>query len=287
MVEGLVLLRFVRVLLRVGTVLLLAYALICLALWRYQPRLMFFPAAELRGSPADLGLAYEEVWLPAGDGKVHGWWMPAADTAAPAVLYLHGNGSNIGDLAERALLLHRLGCSVLLIDYRGYGLSSGPFPNEQRVYEDAKAAWQYLRQVQQVPGERLILYGRSIGGAIAIQLASEHPEAAGLVVEATFTSMRAMVQQDSQWLWLPVDRLLTQRFESLEKVRSLQMPLLLMHGTADRVVPAEMSQALYDAAATEDKTLLWVEGADHNNLPLVAGDRYSQAVGAFIERYAR
>ncbi|MEL6854105.1 MAG: hypothetical protein AAFO83_03240, partial [Cyanobacteria bacterium J06607_13] len=93
MVEGQVLLRFGRVLLRVGTVLLLAYALICLALWRYQPRLMFFPAAELRGSPADLGLAYEEVWLPAGDGKVHGWWMPAAPALPSRQYYCHSHAS--------------------------------------------------------------------------------------------------------------------------------------------------------------------------------------------------
>lgn len=283
-VEGRLLLR---ALLKAGTVLLLVYGLVCLALWRYQSRLMFFPAAELRGTPTDVGLAYEEVWLPVGQGKVHGWWIPAEDKSAPAVLYLHGNGSNIGDLAERALLLHRLGCSVFLIDYRGYGLSSGPFPNEQQVYEDAAAAFQYLKQVQQVPNERLILYGRSIGGAIAINLASQQLEVAGVVLEATFTSMQAMVQRQSQWQWLPVDRLLTQRFESLEKVRSLQMPILLMHGTADNIVPSEMSQTLYDAAPTAEKTLLWVEEATHNNLPLVAGERYNQAIATFIERYAK
>lgn len=270
---------------RVIVILFSFYGLTCWGLWRNQTRLMFFPSSVLESTPADLGIVYEDVWLQAG--QIHGWWIPAVDSAdAPVILYLHGNGSNLGDLSHRLQRFHRWGYGVLAIDYRGYGHSKGPFPSEQQVYADAGAAWRYLTEQRSISAAQIVIYGRSIGGAIAIQLATSHPQAAGLVLESTFTSMKAMVNHYLPLPLLPVEPLLHQRFESLEKVRSLSIPVLLMHGTADRVVPAAMSRTLYESWPVSTATLLWVEGAGHSNLPMVAGERYNHTVKTFVTRYA-
>ncbi len=268
----------------IATIVVL-YFLICWALWRWQTRLMFFPSSHLKATPADVGLGYEDVWLTVNGGQVHGWWIPAAAGDSPVVLYLHGNASNLGDLVNRIKRFHRWGYGVWLIDYRGYGRSSGLFPNEQRVYEDAEAAWRYLVYQQRVPDQRIVLYGRSIGGAIALHLAAHHPDAAGVIVESTFTSMRAMADVQLPIPLLPVDYLLTQAFDSLAKARSLSPPILLIHGVADRTIPASMSQTLHEAVPSA-KTLVLIEAAGHNDVPRVGGDRYADAVKGFIERYA-
>lgn len=267
-------------------ILLSLYSLACLALWRFQTQFMFFPNPQLQATPADRQLSYEDVWLPVEGGQVHGWWIPApSDTMSgntPVLLYLHGNGSNLGDLVSRAYQFHRWGYRLLLIDYRGYGNSSGPFPNEARVYADAAAGWRHLDQ-RQIPASQRIIYGRSIGGAIALQLARQYPEAAGLILESTFTSMAEMVTRSWLNTLFPLQLILTQRFDSLSKIPTLQMPVLLLHGTSDTVIPAHMSQVLHDAAP-EPKTLVWIEGADHNNLTEIGGDHYRMAVQGFISQ---
>jgi len=266
------------------------YLLACLALWRYQTRLMFFPEADLNTTPANVGLQYEEVRLSSGSGEIHGWWMPVIDPSAPTFLYLHGNGSNVGDLTGRALQLHQLGVGVLLIDYRGYGQSSGPFPNEQRVYEDADSGWKYLTEEKGIAAENIVIYGRSIGGAIGINLATAHPDAAGMIIEASFTSMRSMVKHKYPLLPMPVNWILTQKFESEEKVRSLNIPLLFFHGTADEIVPTHMSQQLHDAAPSDEfssKELVFIEGAGHNDVPWIGGELYEKSVSTFLEELKR
>jgi pimeloyl-ACP methyl ester carboxylesterase len=262
--------------------LLASYLTGCLLLRWGQTRLMFFPDSILKATPDTVGLAYEDIWLPMPQGSVHGWWIPAADRA-PVVLYLHGNGSNLGDLVTRAKRLHQLGLTVLLIDYRGYGRSPGLFPSEASVYADAEAAWQYLTQTRQIAPDTIVLYGQSIGGAVAIELASRHPEAAAVIAESTFTSMRAMVAQTIPEYLLPIDWLLTQQFDSLSKVRSLQVPILLIHGTADDTIPATMSQDLF-AAAPNPKHLLLIPDANHDNVARLGGNQFLQTIKQFIER---
>ena len=252
--------------------------------------------------------------------SVHGWWIPASETppsppegrggarkgeraqATPqshrrtvasvralhkgglggVVLYLHGNGSNMGANVEHANRFHRLGLSVFAIDYRGYGKSQGDFPSESQVYEDAQLAWDYLVQQRGVNPNQIYIYGHSLGGAIAIDLALRHPEAAGLIVEGSFTSTRAMVDFQKGLFWLfPIDWLLTQRFDSLSKVDRLQMPVLFIHGTADNVVPVEMSKKLFDAAP-EPKQLYIVSDGGHNNVAQIGGAEYLQIVSQFL-----
>ncbi len=267
-----------------ATIVLIAYIAACVFLLLRQNRFIFMPSPFVDRTPEDLGLSYEEVWIPVpktfNTQKLHGWWIPVANPKG-VVLHLHGNGFNIGANLDQTRRFHKLGYSVLLADYRGYGRSQGPFPNEKRVYEDAEAIWQYLVQTLGASPAEIVLYGHSLGGAIAIDLAAKHPEAAGLIVQSSFTRMQSVVER--VWhLWMfPVSLLLTQHFKSIEKVRSLQMPVLFTHGTLDQVVPPEMSPALY-AAAPQPKELLMVEGADHNNVGEVGGEAYLQVLQRFL-----
>jgi uncharacterized protein len=200
------------------------------------------------------------------------------------VLYLHGNGLNVGANVEHANRFHRLGLSVFLIDYRGYGKSQGEFPTESQVYEDAELAWNYLVKQRGINPKQIYIYGHSLGGAVAIDLAVRYPQAAGLIVQGSFTSARAMVDfQSSVYRMFPIDLLLTQRFDSVAKVDRLQMPVLFIHGTADTIVPVEMSKKLFDAAP-EPKQLYIVPDAGHNNVAELAGDQYLERVSQFVQQ---
>ena len=257
----------------------------CATLDSKQREWIFRPNKELVRTPADYGLAYEELWLavPGGDGasqRVHGWWIPGSPDA-PALLYLHGSRWNIGNNLFRIARLQRMGYSVLAIDYRGFGRSDGDLPSESQAYEDAQAGWAEL--VRRVPdASRRVIYGHSLGGAIGIELALRHPEAAALVAESTFTSIRAMVDQ-TPYGFLPVGVVLTQRFESIAKVPRLKVPVMFVHGAADRWVPPVMSEQLH-AAAPEPKRLMLVEGAGHSNVTAVAFDDLQKAPGEFLAR---
>jgi uncharacterized protein len=174
-----------------------------------------------------------------------------------------------------------------LIDYRGYGRSEGGFPNETKVYQDAATAWNYLVQQLQIPPEQIFIYGHSLGGAIAIDLAVKHPNAAGLIVESSFTSIREVIAYRNLFPLFPVDLILTQRFDSIQKLPKLKVPVLFIHGTADSTVPFFMSQKLY-AVAPDPKKLILVPDAEHNNLADIAGWEYMQWVDNFVQQvYAR
>ncbi|MEL7011564.1 MAG: alpha/beta fold hydrolase [Cyanobacteria bacterium J06588_4] len=257
------------------------YLTICLLLRFRQTKLIFLPDSQIKSTPQEYGLAYQDVWLKLGQDLVHGWWIPAAQAKAPALLYFHGNGSNNGDLTEIAAIFHQLGVSVLLIDYRGYGKSSPVFPNETRVYEDAEAAWQYLIQEQQIEPQQILVYGHSLGGAIAIELATKHPDMAGLITEGTFTSIENMAGLMPGIKLFPLGLLVNQRFDSITKIKSLETPILILHGTADEVIPLFMSDELF-AAAPEPKHLEIFPEAGHNNLPEFDQEKFLLTLQQFI-----
>ncbi|NEP54195.1 MAG: alpha/beta hydrolase [Moorea sp. SIO3C2] len=278
-------------------VLVFTYTVFCIGLRQWQTRLLFFPDAQLQILPESIGLAAKKIWLPVGQGEhqgfVNGWWIPAKEDAnqqrdAPVVLYLHGNGSNLGDLTETGQRFHDLGWHCLLIDYRGYGLSQGSFPAEERVYEDAEVAWIYLVETLGIEPTRIIVYGHSLGGAIAIELATRQPQMAGLIVEGSFTSMLDMAELQPRYKVFPLNWILTQRFESLDKVRSLQPSLLLLHGTADETIPYQMSQRLHETAKRSihqpHTQIVLIPRAGHNDLPEVGGERYLQVMRDFVEQ---
>ena len=255
-----------------------------------QRQLIFRPTAEIAGTPADFGFDFEERWLdvataPGGarPERIHAWWIAAPDATAPAILFLHGNGWNIGDSAYNTARLRRMGYSVLAIDYRGYGRSQGGFPSEASVVEDAQRGWLELKAL--VPDvRRRFVYGHSLGGAIAIELMARMHDAAGLIVESSFTSMRDLAAEQHGLGWLPLGALLTQRFDSLARVGQVGVPVLLIHGEADDVVPASMSRRLHEAAQAP-KFIELIPGAGHSSIAVVAWERYRRVVQEFIGRF--
>ena len=270
-----------------AVLLLVAYVLASVYdIWDTQRENIFEPEAALQTSPARLGAPFEELRIPSGSGTergdLHAWWIPGEKNNVPTVLYLHGNFRNISYNLENALRYRMLGCNLLLMDYRGYGKSAGGKPSEAKVYEDAEAAWQYLLKQRGVKPQQTLIYGHSLGGAVAIDLAVRHPEAAGLIIESTFTSMQAMGELKHDLL--PVGWLLNQRFESLQKIPQLKVPLLLIHGTWDKKVPVNMAQQLFDAAP-QPKTLTLIEGGEHGNSGAVGWIEYRDAVSAFVKQY--
>ncbi|MEO7403649.1 MAG: alpha/beta fold hydrolase [Burkholderiales bacterium] len=256
--------------------------------WK-QREWIFRPVKDdWRGYQSQVSPKLEELWLPVkseradamagADDKLHAWWWPADHAGAPTVLYLHGTRWNLTGNAFRIARLQRMGFNVLAVDYRGFGRSSGDLPSEQWTYEDAATAWAYLKTREPEVTKRFI-YGHSLGGAVAIDLATKTNDAAGLILEATFTSIREMVGQT--WAkFLPVGAIITQEYNSTGKIADVRMPILFVHGMADRYVPYEMSERLH-ALAKAPKRLYLVEGAGHSNTMWSAFDAYYKTVDEF------
>ena len=219
---------------------------------------------------------FEEHWVEInGHGhKVHGWWLPGDEPQAPVVLYLHGARWNLTGSVTRIERWKQLGFSVFAVDYRGFGKSTDIAPTEAYAYEDAEAAWDYLAKI--APDRPRFIVGHSLGGAIAAELARRRPDAAGLVLEATFTSVREMIDL-SAWSFLPVGLILTQEFDTLAKIPEVKVPVLITHGTRDSIVPFSMGEKLFEAAKSPKK-FIRVEGAGHHNLSGAAFEEYRAAL---------
>ncbi|WP_043238508.1 alpha/beta hydrolase [Stutzerimonas azotifigens] len=278
--------RSVRLLLWLGLFLLVVLPVGCSVLAQKERELVFRieqgDASWYGGLPAGVQELDLETTELASDQSLHAWWWPAEAADAPAVLYLHGVRWNLTGHLFRIRELRALGFSVLAVDYRGFGKSRGPLPSERSVYQDARIAWQHLARLQPDAGKRLI-YGHSLGGAVAVDLALqlnkgdlEPTGARGLILESTFTNLGdiAAVLADTRW---PVRWLLSQEFDSLDKIGQVELPVLIVHGTQDRYVPPRFGQALYDAASGP-KELLLVEGATHNNSMRMAREEYARAI---------
>ncbi|WP_071516888.1 alpha/beta fold hydrolase [Geitlerinema sp. PCC 9228] len=270
-----------------------AYVSTGMYLWVQQRRLIFYPKRAIATTPAKANMEYKQVWLPVAtpvkanstvdSQQIYGWWIPNSQNPAPTILYLHGNGGNIGDRVDVLRRFHQMGFAVFAIDYRGYGRSPGDFPSETTVYEDAEAAWKYLLQEKNIPPQKIAIYGHSLGGAIAIELAIRHPQMKGIIVEGTFTSIRDTINYQGFFYQLfPVDWMLTQHFDSLSKVSQLKVPILYIHGEQDDVIPAHMSQTLYDATP-QPKQILKIAQADHINVPEVGGSTYENKIRQFLK----
>ena len=256
------------------------------ALWAYQRHLVFEPAREMRATPADfsfpvLDTRFAVPAAPNAAPHLHGWWIGAGRADANVVLYLHGNDGNVSTSMPEIAPLRALGYAVFLIDYRGYGQSDGAFPSERTVYEDAEAAWQHLVADKRIDPRRLYIYGHSLGGAVAIELATRHPEAAGLIVESSFTSIYDMARLEKPYKLFPVKLFLNQRFDSLAKVERLALPVLFIHGTADEVVPFSMGEQLYRRAKGM-KRLVAIEGGRHADNAAAGGPAFLAAIRSFV-----
>jgi alpha-beta hydrolase superfamily lysophospholipase len=277
-------LRLPRHPLRRGLLLLLAVAAAiglqagCATLDEKQREWVFQPGTRSWGGAAAEGL--QDVWIehrPANADapvRLHGLWLPQPTANAPVLLYLHGARWDVRSSANRIRRMHELGFAVLGIDYRGFGQSSPLLPGEAEATEDALAAWRWL--ATQHPQSPRYVFGHSLGGAIAVNLAAQVADERGLIVEGSFPSIREVVST-FKWGWLPVGPLITQRFEAGERIGQVGAPVLVVHGSEDRLIRPELGRRLYEQAA-EPKRFVLVEGGSHHNTNSLGRAQYRAAM---------
>ena len=239
---------------------------------------IYFPERDIFQDPSDFGLEFEDVYLTTSDGvRIHGWFVPGS--GGPTLVWFHGNGGNISHRVDNiAGLNRRLGVSILIIDYRGYGLSEGS-PTEQGTYLDAEAAVAHALSRPDVDPERVVLFGRSLGCAVAAEMAVRH-DAYAVVLESPFTSVLAMARQ--AYPFLPgVGLLVGDMYDTLDKVARIDAPIMVLHGDSDEIVPFEMGREVFEAAP-EPKRFYIIRGAGHNDTYAAGGASYLDALGSFL-----
>ena len=247
-----------------------------------ERRLIYHPEKGLTSDPSKLGLAYEDVVFTAGDDvQLHGWYVPGSRDVT--FLWFHGNAGNISHRLGNLKEMHdELAVNIFIFDYRGYGQSQGT-PSEQGTYLDAKAALDSLKSREDLSTRKIVYYGRSLGGALAVELATQEPPY-GLVLESSFPSVPYVAQKANPFL--PLWRLLRTKYDSAAKVPHLQVPLLQIHGDSDDTVPLEAGKVLFEAANTP-KDFYVIPGADHNDTYLVGGMAYWEKLREFIDSLSR
>jgi fermentation-respiration switch protein FrsA (DUF1100 family) len=254
-------------------------------LWLVWPfllnSLLYFPSRHVLAEPADVGLRAEDVAFETEDGEtLQAWWFRAGEGSLGHVLLCHGNAGNIGDRLLHASLLTEAGLDVFSFDYRGYGRSTGS-PEEEGTYRDARAARSALLRQEGVEASRILYLGESLGGGVAVALARESPPR-GLVLLSTFTSVRDMGRV--HYPIIPTS-LVPDAYPSLRRISDLECPLLVMHGTADRIVPVEQGRQLFEAAP-EPRRLHLFEGAGHNDLLTLAGREWAETIAEWARGLA-
>jgi uncharacterized protein len=228
------------------------------------------------------GLPLEDVWFPSTDGTRLFGWLVDAGPRSPMLLWCHGNAGNIIHRLENLAELYRVGLSVFLFDYRGYGRSHGK-PSEIGLYRDAQAAYLYLTEQRALSRERLVVFGRSLGSTVATDLVSRRP-AAGLILESAFPSVAAVAQLT--YFGAVAHWLLNARFNMLERLPFVSAPILIIHGDRDRIIPLALGKMVFDAAP-QPKELYVVAGADHNDLYHIGGSAYFQRLKQFVDKVVK
>lgn len=238
---------------------------------------IFYPDDYLIADPSDWGMPFEDVYFSTADGlTLNGWFVPGEKEMT--WLWFPGNAGNISyRLDNLRLLHHRLSLNIFIFDYRGYGRSQGR-PSEEGTYLDAEAALDYLRSRRDIDPDAIIFFGRSLGSAIAVNLATKH-KCLGLILESPPTSLVGMMKR--LFPSLPPEELPI-KYDSLSKIKRISVPLLILHGDCDEVVPFFMGRKLYEAA-NEPKQFYTIENAGHNDTYMVGGEEYFQAIENFIE----
>ena len=245
---------------------------------------IYFPEQALAATPSEAGLAYEDVSFTTEDGvTLHGWFVPGRGDVT--WLWFHGNAGNVSDRLGNLKQLHdRLGVNVFLFDYRGYGQSEGT-PSEEGLYLDAEAALAYLNSREDVRSDRIVYFGRSLGAAVAVDLAGHQP-AHGLILESPLPSVAFVARQVSLLpAWL-VQRILRARYDALSKIADVAVPLLVLHGDEDDIVPLDAGRRLFEAAQ-EPTQFYVIPGAGHNDTYVVGGGPYFAVLASFLEQLAR
>jgi fermentation-respiration switch protein FrsA (DUF1100 family) len=253
------------------------YVILCAVVALQQGRLVWYPGPRPATTPADHGLAYDDLELTTSDGvAIHAWRVRSPERARAVVLVCHGNAGNVEVRIPLARAYGEMGCDVVLFDYRGYGNSAGS-PTEEGTYRDAEAVWEWARSAGYEP-QRIVLHGESLGGAVAIELARRKTVAA-VIVEDTFTSLVDMGKRF--YPWPPVGLVLRIRYDSLAKIGSLGVPVMVIHSREDDLVPFELGERLFEAAA-EPKRFLVTQGG-HNSGGFVTSPAWRAEVRAFVD----
>lgn len=254
------------------------YAALTSLMYVFQERIVFQPSARLVGDPSHIGLDYEDVRLHTEDDeRLHGWWVPRT-AARGTILFFHGNAGNISGRLETIRMLHGLEMNVLIIDYRGYGESTG-VPTEQGLYRDAEAAWKHLISERGIDTSRIVIHGRSLGGGPSVWLA-ERVTAGALILEATFTSVPDAGAH--HYPYLPVRLLARVKFDNLAGLGRCRTPLLVVHSEEDLVVPYAHGRRLF-TAASEPKEFLALSGG-HANAFMGSNEAYASTLDRFLHR---
>lgn len=263
-----------------GSVITSVLVLFLFGGWIYfqQPSMIFYPVRNLGATPADWGFQYDNVEFKAADGtQLHGWYIPNRESDR-VLLFFHGNAGNISHRGESIEIFHRLGLNIFIFDYRGYGQSEGK-PSEPGLYADARAAWLYITESKGFKKENIIIFGRSLGGAVAAELAAE-VQPGSLILESTFSSAKEMAYEV-----MPVmSRLVPLRFEfkTAEHIRQVTSPLLVVHSPRDEIIPYPLGEKVFQAA-NEPRSFFKLQG-DHNGGFLMSQPGYEQALGEFLQR---
>lgn len=243
---------------------------------RIESFMIFYPERGFAAAPEDYRLPHEEVAIQTMDGvRIHGWFFPTTP-AEPVILFCHGNAGNISHRLENIRDLVDRGLQVFIFDYRGYGMSQGK-PTEQGVYRDGLAAYRYLTEEKGFPPRKVIVFGRSLGASVAVEIALRR-EVGGLILESAFTSVKQMAR--GIWLFFPFSFFLPAHYDNLAKIQGIVVPKLLIHGDQDEIVPFAMGRRLFEAA-TPPKRFYRIEGAGHNDTYVVGGPPYFETFAAF------
>jgi len=248
----------------------------------FEKQLIYIPHRQLELTPAEVGLAADEVFLTTEDRvRIHGWYLPVRGSRR-VVLVCHGNAGNISHRLDRALLIQsKLGADVFLFDYRGYGRSEGS-PDEQGTYRDARAAYRYVTDDRGLDPDRIVLFGESLGAAVALQLALES-RAGAVVLESPFASVPAMAR--ALYPFLPLAPVVRTRYDNLAKIAGLRLPLLVLHGERDEIVPFSQGRQVFEAAPGP-KRFFSIARAGHNDTYVAGGDAYWVAWREFLDELA-
>ncbi len=278
---------FKQSLIRILVSVTIFYLLLMALLYFYQGRLVYLadlPGRQLTSTPLDIGLSFQDEWLIAEDGtKLHSWFIPSEKNTA-VVLVFHGNAGNISHRLDTIKIFNEIGLSVLILDYRGYGQSEGQ-PDELGTYQDGRAAWHYL--LQKYSANQIVIFGRSMGGAVASELARELSEEqdeqvkpAALILESTFTSVPNLGRE--LYPLFPIDLLARIRYDSLARMNDISIPTLFIHSADDEIIPYAHGRALFNAAR-EPKQFYPLQGGHNTGFRL--SPEYPRVLKDFIRQY--
>lgn len=259
--------------------LILAYIIILFFAFLLQSKMVYVPTRELYRTPKNIDLDYDEIRLITADGvNLSAWYIPASNSRG-AVLFCHGNAGNISHRLDSIRIFHELDLDVLIFDYRGYGQSDGN-PSEKGTYLDVQSSWDYLVKSKKIPPHKIILFGRSLGGAVATEMAIRN-NAGVLIVESGFISVPALATR--YFPFFPVRYISRFNYSTIDKVDKIGIPKLFIHSRDDDIIPYHHGKALYEKAA-HPKDFLEIQG-DHNEGFLLSGNHYIEGLDNFISKY--